>query len=180
MTNYRRSRDGNCYFFTVITGLRRCVFDSEKARLALHSAIEMARAKRPFAIEAMVLLPDHLHCVWTLPEGDNDYSTRWASIKSAFSRKADEFLVIGRVSGSMRNKRERGVWQRRFWEHQIRDDDDFRAHCDYIHYNPVKHGLAMSPWDWEFSTFRRFVGLGIYDRMWGGAGLQLPEIVSGE
>jgi putative transposase len=122
------------------------------------------RAAHPFDIAAMVVLPEHLHTIWTLPAGDTDYSTRWALIKAGFSRALpkDE-----RISPSRRNKGERGIWQRRYWEHQIRDERDFAQHVDYIHYNPVKHGHAQAPRDWAFSSFHHFVRAGILSADWG-------------
>ena len=114
----------------------------------------------------MVILPDHLHTIWTLPSNDSDFSTRWKRVKAAFTRR----YLAGTgedVSDSMRGKGEQGVWQRRFWEHMIRDQDDFNRHCDYIHYNPVKHGLVNSPLEWKHSSFKRFVDKGIYEANWG-------------
>jgi putative transposase len=113
-----------------------------------------AHGARPFTIDAIVILPDHLHCLWTLPEGDTDYPVRWAHIKTEFSRRVpkDERRRASRIL-----KRERGLWQRRYCEHLIRDEDDWRHHVDYIHFNPVKHGLVASVADWSYSSFHRFV-----------------------
>jgi putative transposase len=112
----------------------------------------MARNRNKFAIDVCVVLPDHLHAVWTLPEGDCDFSTRWSTIKRLFSWQiaGDEDL-----SPSRRGKRERGIWQRRFWEHAIRDEADLRAHVDDVHFNPVKHGLVSHPRLWPYSTYHR-------------------------
>ena len=121
------------------------------------------RETRPFTIDAWVLLPDHLHCIWTLPPGDADYSTRWNRIKRRMSLdcsadyKRDELLTA-----SKRNHRESTLWQRRFREHQIRDEMDFMQHVDYLHYNPVKHGLCQRLADWPHSTFHRYVTQGVY------------------
>ena len=169
MTRYNRLRQcGGVYFFTVVTHRRRAFLTSALARNCLKQAITATAEKRPFTMEAICVLPDHLHCIWSLPQDDSDFSLRWASIKSQFTRA---FLKEGGTettqSESRRAKRERGVWQRRFWEHAIRDDVDFRRHLDYIHFNPVKHGLANSPADWPWSTFRRFVAEGIYEPDWG-------------
>ena len=116
---------------------------------------------------AFVDLFDHLHYIWALPENDFNFSIRWKHIKSDFTR---EYLRSRRivVSESMRKKGEKGVWQRRFWEHLIRDQEDFNRHCDYIHYNPVKHGLVRSPVDWKHSSFLSFIKMGYYPEDWGG------------
>ena len=124
-------------------------------------------SKHPFTIDAFVLLPDHIHCIWTLPENDFDYSTRWMLIKSHFTRH----YVINKnsvnLSTSRKNKREQNVWQRRFWEHQIRNQEDFNKHVDYIHFNPVKHGYVSKAKDWEYSSFPKYVRLGLYNDDWG-------------
>jgi putative transposase len=113
----------------------------------------------------MVVLPDHLHTIWTMPDGDADFATRWRLIKSAFSRR----LPAGeRISNSRVAKGERGVWQRRYWEHTIRDENDFARHTDYIHVNPVKHGLVTQVRDWPYSSFHRMVKLGVYSEDWAG------------
>jgi len=122
--------------------------------------------RHPFKIDAFVLLPDHLHCIWSLPQGDDNFSTRWRLVKSYFSRRC-ESQYQGNISASREKKREQAIWQRRFWEHVIRDDKDFVNHVQYIHYNPVKHGLVRAPKDWEYSSFHRYVQAGIHDEMWG-------------
>jgi putative transposase len=121
---------------------------------------------RPFGIDAIVILPDHLHCLWTLPPGDADYSVRWARIKQAFSRRIPwgERRRASRIA-----KRERGLWQRRCWEHSIADSDDLKHHVDYIHYNPVKHGHVDSVVDWPHSSFHRYVRMGVYPPDWAGS-----------
>jgi putative transposase len=122
--------------------------------------------QHPFSIDAFVLLPEHMHCIWTLPHNDDDFSTRWRLIKSYFSRKCkDEFK--GLQTANRANKSEQAVWQHRFWEHQIRDDMDFIKHVEYVHYNPVKHGLVKSPNAWPHSTFHRYIKSGIYHSDWG-------------
>jgi putative transposase len=127
----------------------------------------MVRAKRPFDLVAISLMPDHLHAVWTLPPGDCDYPTRWAQIKEAFTRC---FLASGGVDGapnaSRIRRRERAVWQRRYWEHTCRDEDDFKRCIDYVHWNPVKHGLVERVVDYPWSTFHRFARMGEYDIDW--------------
>jgi putative transposase len=121
--------------------------------------------QRPFAIDAMVILPDHLHAVWTLPPDDADYSGRWRSIKAAFVRS----LHTHGVSLTANAKGEYDVWQRRFWEHQIRDERDMARHVDYVHVNPVKHGLAERVLDWPWSTFHRYVRAGTLPADWAGS-----------
>jgi putative transposase len=124
------------------------------------------RAARPFRTDAIVVLPDHLHCLWTLPAGDDDFPVRWAQIKAGFSRR----IVRGeRRRASRLNKRERGIWQRRYWEHLIRDDDDLRHHVDYIHFNPVKHGHVRHAVDWPYSSFHRYAANGLYPLDWSGS-----------
>ena len=120
-------------------------------------------------MEAVVILPDHLHTIWSMPEDDSDFSTRWRRIKEEFTKT---YLANGGMeiqpSESGKKKKERGIWQRRFWEHSIRDEQDFEQHLDYIHYNPVKHGLVKSPHDWPYSSFSKWVKKGVYDEEWGG------------
>ena len=164
MTNYRRARfAGGYYFFTLVTHERRGFLTDDLARECLRSAWHKVRRNRPFAVMAVCLLPDHLHCLWRLPPGDHDYSQRWRLIKTDFTRS---YLEAGGSEGaqsvSRRQKCERGVWQRRFWEHQIRDENDLDRHVDYIHYNPVKHGLVNTVADWPWSTYHRFVRRGFY------------------
>lgn len=165
MADYRRYRvEGGCYFFTVALYDRRQALLTENID-ALRGAFSHVKRAHPFHIDAMVVLPEHLHCIWTLPAGDDDFSLRWRQIKAAFSRQ----LPAGeRRSASRTDKHERGIWQRRFWEHAIRDDDDFARHVDYIHFNPVKHGWVGSVADWPYSTFIRYVERGVYPSDWGG------------
>jgi putative transposase len=169
MPNYRRNYvPGGTYFFTVVAHERRPLLTSENARLMFRAAIQSVRANRPFAIIATVLLPDHLHCVWTLPEADADYSTRWRQIKDAFTRSfLREGGEEGSLSASRRRQGERAVWQRRFWEHTCRDQDDLNRCIDYIHWNPVKHGLVKRVSDYPWSSFHRFVEQGVYPIDWG-------------
>jgi REP-associated tyrosine transposase len=165
MTNYRRNFvPGGSYFFTVNLMTRRLQLLTERIG-ALRNAFRHTRMRHPFTIEAIVILPDHLHAIWTLPEGDPDYATRWRLIKSAFSRALP---VTEQVSSSRFFKTERGIWQRRYWEHTLRDEADFARHVDYIHFNPVKHGYVKRVKDWRYSSFHRMVRLGICPRDWGG------------
>jgi len=157
------------YFFTLVTYDRREILTTDFGRTALRDAIERTRAERPWVTEAVVLLPDHLHAVWRLPEGDVDYSTRIGALKKRFTRT---WLASGGAEADVLNgqsrHRLRGVWQPRFWEHTIRDARDFRLHVDYIHLNPVKHGLVAGPADWPWSSFARYVKMGWYDPDWCG------------
>ncbi len=164
MPNYIRARfAGGYYFFTVVTQRRRKLFLDATARDCLGEAIDQTRTGHPFEMVALCLLPDHLHCVWKLPDGDADFSTRWAAIKGHFSRA---YLRSGGLQGapssSRRRKGEAGLWQRRFWEHQIRGERDLQRHVDYIHYNPLKHGLVERLEDWPFSTYHRYRRNGFY------------------
>ncbi len=144
MSRYRRaSAMGGSYFFTVVTYQRRAILCDDFIRNALHAAIEDVWVFRPFIIDAWVLLPDHLHCIWTLPKGDSDFSTRWMMIKRDVSVACrDQYHRADLINDSKKKHRESSIWQRRFWEHQIRDEEDFAQHFDYIHFNPVKHGLS--------------------------------------
>jgi putative transposase len=159
---------GGTYFFTVVTHQRRPILTSPLARDCLKRAIEVVRATRPVEVPAIVLLPDHLHTIWSLPPGDADYSLRWKQIKELFTR---EFLdaggLEGTVSASRGARKERGVWQRRFWEHLVRDEGDLKGCLDYIHWNPVKHGVAASPAEYPWSSFHRWVEAGDYPIDWG-------------
>ena len=131
----------------------------------LRHAFRYVRRRHPFDIHAVVVLPDHLHSIWTLPEGDSDFALRWRLIKSAFSRGLP---VDERISASRASKGERGIWQRRYWEHTLRDEADFVRHADYIHFNPVKHGYVSRVCDWPYSSFSRMVRLGVYPLDWAG------------
>jgi putative transposase len=169
MPDYRRPRNpGGTYFFTVVTYERRPVLTTKLVRSSLRDAINRARTTLPFDIEAWVLLPDHLHCIWTLPPGDGNFAARWAIIKRYVSREC--VAIVDAPLGVSRSRRnELAFWQRRFWEHQIRDDDDLARHLDYIHWNPVKHGLVKSVKEWRYSTFHKYVVRGMYPDAWGSS-----------
>ena len=168
MPNYRRANlAGGTYFFTVNTLQRIPVLTEASVREALREAIRHTRLTAPFDIDAWVLLPDHLHCIWTLPPGDSNFSIRWSKIKRYVSRECSEEFGVKEISASRSQRRESSLWQRRFWEHQIRDDADFARHVDYIHWNPVKHGLVPRAGDWAYSTFHRFVSDEVYLPDWG-------------
>jgi putative transposase len=162
---------GGTYFFTVnlLERRRRLLVENIEP---LRNAFRTVKQQRPFQIEAIVILPDHLHCLWTLPPDDCDFSTRWRLIKSAFSRAIEPGE---RISTRRQVKSERGIWQRRFWEHAIRDQSDFDRHLDYIHYNPVKHGLVERVSEWPYSSFHRFVRLRYYPLSWA-APLELGNL----
>jgi putative transposase len=165
MTDYRRNfTPGGTYFFTLNLVDRRSSLLTENIS-RLRSVFRYTRARHPFETVAIVVLPDHLRTIWRLPEDDADFPTRWRLIKSAFSRS---FAAKEEISSSRRSKGERGIWQRRFWEHTIRDERDFARHVDYIHFNPVKHGYVRKVRDWPYSSYRRMVKLGIYRENWGG------------
>jgi putative transposase len=165
MTAYRRNFiHGGCFFFTVNLADRRLPLLTDHLE-TLRLAFRKTRQRHPFTIDAMVVLPDHLHAVWTLPEGDPDFATRWRLIKSTFSRNLARSEP---VSASRTAKGERGIWQRRYWEHTIRDEDDLARHIDYVHINPVKHGLVTRVRDWPYSSFHRMVKVGIYAEDWAG------------
>jgi putative transposase len=185
MPEYRRAIiAGGTYFFTVTTQDRLPLLTSDEVRQTLREGLQEVRQSLPFIVEAWVLLPDHLHTIWTLPEGDADYQARWAIIKRAVSkrciheisdenpsnmvRKTHPTLSDNKLSASMQKRREGGFWQRRFWEHAIRGDEDFQRYMDYLHWNPVKHGYVKTPLDWPYSTLHRFVAQGVYPSNWGG------------
>jgi putative transposase len=164
---YRRAKiAGGTYFFTVVTHNRRQFLCEPDNISLLRDAFRCIMQNHPFKIEAIVILPEHLHCIWTLPDEDDNFSTRWRLIKEYFSRRCAP-QYCDQISTSRQKKQEKAIWQRRFWEHYIKDEKDFINHVEYIHYNPVKHGLVQSPKDWEYSSFSRYVKAGIYDLNWG-------------
>ena len=169
MSNYVRAKlPGGLFFFTQVTFDRHKFLTSNLARRILREVWTDVQEKHPFKVEAICLLPDHMHCIWRLPPDDCDYPKRWRLIKGMFSRR---YLKSGGREGirnqSRQGKKEVAVWQRRYWEHMIRDDIDFTRHFDYIHFNPVKHGYVSKPLDWKWSSFRRYLGLGYYPEEWG-------------
>jgi len=165
MTSYRRNFvPGGSYFFTVNLADRRLSLLTDHVGL-LRAAFRHVRTRHPFTIEAAVILPDHLHAIWTLPEEDSRFAMRWRLIKAMFSRGLPGSEAI---STSRAVKGGRGIWQRRYWEHTLRDERDFERHVNYIHFNPVKHGYVSCVGDWPHSSFHRMVRLGIYPADWAG------------
>ncbi|MBR9800532.1 transposase [bacterium] len=179
MPRYRRSFvPGGTYFFTVKTERNVTIFNNGAVVGMLGDVLREARQRWPFEIPALVLLPDHLHSIWTLPAGNDAYSMRWGWIKKTFTAR---FLATGGAeqvtTESRRRNRRRGVWQRRFWEHTVKDEQDFEAYFDYIHWNPVKHGYVNCLADWPHSSFHRWVKRGVYPAHWG-CSVQPPRVTS--
>ncbi|MES2354165.1 MAG: transposase [Pseudomonadota bacterium] len=168
MVNYRRNRlAGGTYFFTATLQDRQSTYLTtyiDELRQAIRHTLE----SHPFQIDAIVVLPEHLHTIWTLPAGDADYSGRWRMIKSRFTR-----LLVKQGANITRNKKgEYDVWQRRYWEHTIRDYAGLQRHVDYTHYNPVKHGFVTRVSDWPYSSFHRYVGEGLLPPDWAGVDVE--------
>ena len=184
MPDYRRAyQPGGTFFFTLVTNYRRPLFEDPQNVERLRAAVRAVRDDWSFEPVAGVVLPDHLHTIWTLPPGDNDYSKRIGRMKVLFTRAlagtAWEDVVAAPAGASSRRRHaESGVWQRRFWEHVICDDADYEHHFDYLHYNPVKHGLCACPHLREASSFAHWARRNVYDRQWccscSGAAVQLP------
>ncbi len=188
MPEYRRAfAPGGTFFLTIVTYQRRPLFAEPENVTRLHEALAAVQRERPFEILASAMLPDHLHFVWLLPPDDTDFSTRIGKTKVLFTRslsmavgrggQCPPYAAVGRsgqwpphaggqLPASRVKHRESDVWQRRFWEHTIRDERDLEQHVDYIHYNPVKHGLVSCPHRWPNSSFRQWVGRGVYDDRW--------------
>jgi putative transposase len=164
MVRYRRNFvAGGTYFFTVTLADRRSSALTDHVNV-LRAAFRTTRKPHPFIVDAIVVLPDHLHMVMTLPTGDADFTNRWRLIKRRFT---EAVARTGTLVARHRNG-EYALWQRRFWEHTIRDDNDFERHVDYIHFNPVKHGLATKVRDWPHSSFHRYVRRGVLPADWAG------------
>ena len=205
MPDYRRSSTpGATYFFTLVTYRRHKILCNDEIRVALRHAIRTAQTRWSFTIEAWVLMPDHLHTIWTLPPDDADYSKRWSMIKRLVTKSVGAvtgahgapYSCVGctprvfaprhavrtnSLSESRKKRREGGIWQRRFWEHQVLDASDLNRCLDYLHWNPVKHGHVSQVADWPFSTFHRFVRQERYPQDWGGgAVVNLDQKIFGE
>lgn len=177
MSNYRRARmPGGTYFFTVNLRDRSSDLLVREIQLLRHT-VGLVKARLPFHIDAWVVLPEHMHCLWTLPPGDHAFAERWKAIKFAFSKRLPDTEPR---TERQRTRKERGIWQRRYWEHLIRDDLDYQRHFDYIHINPMKHGHAQQVRDWPYSSFHRAVRDGIYPADWAGDGVANDAIRWGE
>ena len=167
---YRRNLAlGGTFFFTVVTWRRQPFFADEANICLLRNAIEAVKKKHPFCIDAMVVLPDHVHCIWSLPSGDGNYPLRWRLIKTGFTKHYNSHS--GTHLQSLGNTGDAGVvthklWQPRYWEHTIANDNDLARYIDYIHYNPVKHGYAATVREWKLSSFHRYVAAGVYPANW--------------
>ena len=172
MPDYRRNRvPGGTYFFTVNLLERNRTLLTDNIEL-LRSSVRAVRRAKPFHIDSWVVLPDHMHCIWTLPDGDADFASRWKAIKIAFSKALPHTESL---SPARQARGERGIWQRRYWEHTIRDERDYAAHMDYVHINPLKHGHVAHVADWPYSSFHRLVEVGVYAADWAGGDDDLPE-----
>jgi putative transposase len=157
MVRYRRNFVPAGTFFFTVTLADRTSSALVRHVSVLRVAFRIARHERPFTIEAIVILPDHLHAIWTLPPGDPDFSGRWRRIKANFTHQ----LVAAGVSVKRHRNGEYALWQRRFWEHTIRNENDFERHVDYVHFNPVKHRLVSRVRDWPYSSFHAYVRRGV-------------------
>ncbi|OQK16823.1 hypothetical protein AU255_02655 [Methyloprofundus sedimenti] len=168
MTDYRRLYvKGAMWFFTVNLAYRyQSTLLVDEINL-LRESFRYVKERHACTINAIVFMPEHLHCIWTLPDGDADYSTRWKLLKSYFSRGIPKGEHI---SHSRTKRQERGIWQRRFWAHLIISQKDFNSHVDYIHWNPVKHGQVKYACDWPYSSFHHYVSRGVYSKDWGHSG----------
>ncbi len=170
---------GGSYFFTLVMKQRRKIFAQDSAVGILKDAFRRVMERRHFTIDAIAILPDHLHCIWTLPPGDQDFSTRWRLIKTWFTKRYDVTLSMNQDTSEI-NKGRKSVWQHRYWEHLLRDQEDYNHHVNYIHYNPVRHGYVSRAFDWQYSSFRRYVRNGICSENWGNTGMDFPENIGKE
>ncbi len=178
---YRRAYvPGGSYFFTLVTESRRPILATDAAIDILRQAFRGVMDQHPFVLSAAVVLPDHLHCILTLPDHDRDFSTRLRLVKTWFTKHCDPHLRDNPANSARRRKGERAIWQHRYWEHLLRDEEDYRRHVEYIHYNPVKHGYAKRPLDWRYSSFRHYVADGTYPESWGESAVDLPKGIGGE
>ena len=175
MSNYRRNFvAGGCYFFTVNLLERQRTLLTDHIDL-LRDSVRRVRRLHPFDIDAWVVLPDHLHCIWTMPPDTDDFPLRWRLIKLLFSKGLPR---TERLSATRQRRAERGIWQRRYWEHTLVTERDYAQHIDYIHVNPLKHGYVQRVCDWPYSTFHRYVADGILPIDWCGDMTNLPPIDS--
>lgn len=178
MPNWRRAHcPGGTFFFTVVTQNRAKILCTDAARAILHQCLKICNERWPFETIAIVLLPEHMHMIWRLPENDPDYSKRIGWIKKEFTKS---WLRLGgqeqNITTSQQHDRRRGVWQKKYWEHLLRDELDLQHHIDYIHYNPVKHGLVSTPVSWAWSSFHKAVKQGLYTSDWGGGDIRQHDL----
>jgi len=171
---------GGCYFFTVVTENRQKILTLPSSYAFLQEAFDKVKQDRPFVLEALVILPDHLHCIWKLPPGDFDFSTRWRLIKTRFTKQHRSSGSSESQGKHFQKKNQKKVWQNRYWEHFLRDEDDYRNHIDYIHFNPVKHGYVQSPTEWPFSSFHNYVKSGLLPKNWGSEECKFQETIGME
>ena len=173
---YRRAFvPGGSFFFTVVTDGRRPLLASPEAVDVLRNAFRAVREKHYFDVDAIVVLPDHLHCIWTLPPDDADFAMRWQLVKTWFTKHCNPAIRPVPNRTGVEKHRQR-VWQKRYWEHLLRDEEDFTQHLEYIHYNPVKHGYMKSPIDWPYSSFPRYVEAGKYPADWGQSEMKFEGV----
>ncbi|MDD1416008.1 transposase [Dolichospermum sp. ST_con] len=181
MSNYRRVYiPGGTVFLTLVTYQRYPIFSKPENVSLFRHAVANIRSEMPFEILGAVVLPDHIHFIWTLPNDDQNYSKRVGKIKVLFTKSLGENLDLPEnLSKSRRKHRESNIWQRRFWDHHIRNELDFQRHLDYIHFNPVKHGFVSCPHFWQYSSFDKWVSQDIYTHDWGcnchGKEVKVPD-----
>ena len=174
--NYRRAFiPGGSFFFTLVTEQRRPLLASAGAVDILRMAFRVVQSAHPFQLDAIVVLPDHLHCIWSMSPGDADFSIRWRLIKTWFTKHCDPALR-GVPNRARVTKGQQAIWQHRYWEHALRDETDFARHVDYIQFNPVKHGYVSSAMEWPYSSFRRYVRDGVYPVDWGQGTMDLEGV----
>ena len=169
---YRRlTTKGACYFFTLNLQNRQQTLLTDHID-TLRNTINKVKHNHPFKLDALVILPEHLHILITLPRDDNNYAKRIMLIKTSFSRQLPK---EENISKSRKSKRKRGIWQRRYWEHQIRNDEDYENHINYIHYNPVKHGYVNNANEWQYSTIHQYIKQGVITQNWGSENIMLTQ-----
>jgi putative transposase len=177
---YRRAFvPGGNYFFTVVTERRQKIFIDDRNIEILRQAFKKVMEKYPFSIDAAVILPEHLHFVWTLPPNDTDFSTRWRLIKTWFTKHC-EYKSMYKPNVSQIKRGEKTIWQHRYWEHLLQDELDFEQHVNYIHYNPVKHGYVSKPVDWKYSSFHKYIEQGLISSDWGKSEVSFSDDIGNE
>ena len=163
MPNYRRyCVKGGTYFFTVVTYRRQPIFNDASSISLLRQSFKVTKQRKPYTVLTLVVLPDHLHTIWKMPEDEHDFPSRWRTIKASFSIEYHKQHA---------ETRDQPLWQRGYWEHLVRDENDLYHHLDYIHYNPVKHGYVNAPREWKNSSFQRYITEGLYEKTWGENGV---------